>query len=58
VEGKSWIGCIDDAGRSALHDRLFTVGELMRQNQLATDKRAIMDADERQLKLFSLNGHA
>jgi predicted ATPase len=57
VQGKSWIGAIDDAGRTALGKRLFTAGELLRQNQLATDKHAIIDADDRQLRLFSLNGH-
>ena len=34
-DGVTVIGPVDEAGRSVLHDRLFTPGELLRQNQLA-----------------------
>jgi predicted ATP-dependent endonuclease of OLD family len=34
IEGKTVIGPIDDSGRSVLRDRLYTVGELLRKNQL------------------------
>jgi hypothetical protein len=40
-----------------LRDKLFTPGELLRQNQLAPDRQAIRDVrDDRQLKLFEMNG--
>jgi hypothetical protein len=32
------IGPVDKIGRSALRDRLFTAGELLRQNQLAPER--------------------
>jgi predicted ATPase len=56
-EGVTKIGRIDDAGRSVLKDRLFTPGELLRQNQLTPDPAAtdILE-DDRQLRLFELNG--
>jgi predicted ATPase len=55
VDGLTRIGCIDAAGRAALRDKLFTPGELLRQNQLAPDASSVMDVrEERQLKLFEL----
>lgn len=51
------IGPIDAAGREMLRQKLFTAGELLRQNQLAPDAAVITDVQsERQLKLFELNG--
>jgi hypothetical protein len=51
------IGPLDEAGRSVLKDKLFTAGELLRQNQLAPDPEALRGLDdERQLALFELNG--
>ena len=35
--GTTFIGPLDPAGRSALRDRLYTAGELLRYNQLAPD---------------------
>lgn len=35
--GRTVIGPLDEASRSALHDRLYTAGELLRANQLAPD---------------------
>jgi predicted ATPase len=56
-DGLTQIGPIDSAGRDVLREKLFTPGELLRQNQLAPDKNAINDvAHERQLGLFDING--
>ncbi len=56
-DGLTRIGPVDAAGREVLRDKLFTVGELLRQNQLAPDADAVRDvSNERQLKLFELNG--
>lgn len=35
--GITVIAGIDEAGRSAVHDRLYTIGELLRLNQLQPD---------------------
>ena len=53
VDGTTRIGPIDAAGRQMLRDKLFTPGELLRQNQIAADPAAL-DAvdDERQFNLF------
>ena len=57
VNGQTQIGPIDYAGREVLRTKLFTPGELLRQNQLAPDEAALSDVtDERQLRLFELNG--
>ena len=57
VDGITRIGPIDEAGRQMLRDKLFTPGELLRQNQIAADPASFEDtSDERQLKLFELNG--
>lgn len=50
--GTTFIGPLDSAGRSALRDRLYTAGELLRYNQLAPDPEAIDAASARQLQLF------
>ncbi len=56
-DGLTQIGPIDIAGRDVLRDKLFTPGELLRQNQLAPDQNAISDvSNERQLGLFDVNG--
>jgi predicted ATPase len=56
-DGLTRIGPIDAAGRKVLNDKLFTSGELLRQNQLAPDKDTISDvSNERQLGLFEVNG--
>ncbi len=56
--GLTRIGRLDMAGRDMLKQRLFTPGELLRQNQLAPDPAALADiASERQLKLFEFNGN-
>lgn len=56
-DGLTRIGRIDAAGREMLRERLFTPGELLRQNQLAPDPDAVADVrSESQLGLFELNG--
>lgn len=55
LEGVTRIAPLDEAGRSVLHDRLFTPGELLRQNQLAPDAAALTEMETgRQLQLFEL----
>jgi predicted ATPase len=57
AEGITRIAPIDEAGRSVLKDKLFTPGELLRQNQLAPDPEAIKGLNnERQLNLFEIEG--
>ncbi len=52
------LGPIDSAGREILKQNLFTVGELLRQNQLAPDPVSVIDTHpERRRNLFDLNGH-
>lgn len=54
-DGLTRIGRIDAAGREMLRSRLFTPGELLRQNQLAPDESAVADVrTESQLGLFDL----
>jgi predicted ATPase len=56
-DGLTQIGPIDSAGRDVLREKLFTPGELLRQNQLAPDENAINDVvHERQLGLFDIDG--
>ena len=50
--GKTIIGPVDAAGRSAIHDELFTAGELLRLSQLAPDLEAADKTPEDQLDLF------
>ncbi len=55
IDGLTRIGPIDLAGRNVLRNKLFTPGELLRQNQLAPDASTVSDVrDERQLRLFEL----
>jgi len=55
-DGTTQIGHLDEAGRSALHDHLYTAGELLRLNQLAPDPAAVKDAAGSQLRLFEYGG--
>ena len=45
------IGSIDQAGRAALRDRLFTAGEFLRMDQLRPDPTS-SNLEPRHLKLF------
>jgi predicted ATPase len=57
VDGITRIAMVDGAGRQVMRDRLFTAGELLRQNQLAPEPDALVEvSDERQLQLFDFNG--
>jgi predicted ATPase len=51
--GVTKIGPLDETGRSALRDHLYTPGELLRLNQLAPDPASIPDLSKTQLKLFN-----
>ncbi len=56
-DGLTRIGPIDAAAREMLRQRLFTPGELLRQNQLSPDPDAVADVrSESQLGLFEMNG--
>jgi predicted ATPase len=50
--GDTLIGPVDAAGRSAMQDRLFTAGELLRLSQLTPDFETTERIPERQLELF------
>lgn len=50
--GSTEIAPIDDAARTALRDRLFTAGELLRACQLKPDERHLEDVRSRQGRLF------
>jgi hypothetical protein len=49
--GTTQIAVLDKASRTALHDRLYTVGGLLRLNQLTPDPAALAQSAE-QLRLF------
>jgi predicted ATPase len=51
--GETKIGPPDQAGRSAIRDRLYTVGELLRLNQLEPDEEATEKIPPSQLELFT-----
>lgn len=53
-DGVTVIGPVDEAGRSVLRDKLFTPGELLRQNQLAPTPESFEEVEERQLRLFEV----
>ena len=50
-DGETRIGPLDEVGRSALRDHLYTAGELLRMNQLGPDP-AFWDVPAPQLNLF------
>jgi predicted ATPase len=51
--GETKIAPPDEAGRSAIKDRLYTVGELLRLNQLEPDEEATERISPSQLDLFA-----
>jgi predicted ATPase len=51
-KGETKIGPLDEAGRSAIRDRLYTAGELLRLNQLTPDIRKVEGTPASQLELF------
>ena len=50
--GVTNIGPLDETGRSALKDRLYTAGELLRLNQLTPEKEKMVLQPDDQAKLF------
>jgi hypothetical protein len=52
-KGETKIGPPDQAGRSAIRDRLYTVGELLRLNQLEPDEEATDKILSSRLELFA-----
>ena len=50
-DGNTVIAPVDDASKSVVQDRLFTVGELLRSNQLQPDPAALPAAKKKQLSL-------
>jgi predicted ATPase len=56
VDGVTQIAGIDPAGRQMLRDKLFTPGELLRQNQIALDPAQLTEVkNDTQLDLFEYN---
>lgn len=53
ADGATVIAAVDEASRTALRDRLYTPGELLRLNQLAPDS-ASLGANLQQMNLFDL----
>jgi predicted ATPase len=51
-DGASLIAPLDDVGRKALHEHLYTAGELLRLNQLLPDPDVIDKLDAKQLRLL------
>lgn len=51
-EGATRIAQIDEAGRSALRDHLYTAGELLRLDQLRPDPEMVSQQSAKQLSLF------
>ena len=53
LDGNTLIARVDEAGRSAVRDRLYTTGELLRLNQLKPDPASVVSAAKaKQLNLF------
>jgi len=51
-DGATKIAPLDEVGRSVVRDRLYTIGELLRLNQLRPDPKAVAEASDRPLRLF------
>lgn len=52
INGETKIGPLNEAGRSAIRDRLYTAGELLRLGQLVPDIERIDATPAKQLELF------
>jgi len=52
IAGETQIGPVDEVARSAIRDNLYTVGELLRLNQLDPCEQAVSGVSPRQLELF------
>ena len=51
--GETKIGPLDAAGKSAIRDRLYTAGELLKLNQLEPDSETVNNAHPGQFELFA-----
>ena len=52
-DGTTAIARVDEVGRSVLRDRLYTIGELLRLNQLQPDLTSVMPSEKaKQLDMF------
>ena len=52
-DGNTVIAPVDEVGRSVVHDKLFTIGELLRRDQLQPDPASVISAEEaKQLRFF------
>ena len=51
--GETRIAPLDEAGRSAIRDRLYTAGELLRLNQIEPDEETLVKLPPNQLELFA-----
>lgn len=51
-EGSTHIAALDQAGRNAVFQRLYTPGELLRLNQMRPDPELSPDKIDKQLRLF------
>jgi predicted ATPase len=51
--GETLIAPPDEAGRSAIRDRLYTAGELLRLDQIKPDEAAVAKIPSYQLELFA-----
>ncbi len=52
INGETKIGALDEVGRGAIRDRLYTAGELLRLGQLTPDIEKINATPANQLELF------
>ena len=51
--GNTAIAPVDEVGRSVVRDKLFTIGELLRVDQLQPDEASVVSAEKaKQLRLF------
>ena len=55
--GNTVIGHVDEVGRSAVRDRLFTTGDLLRLNQLEPDTESVDASIAQQLRLFDFKSN-
>ena len=52
--GNSYIAPVDDASRSVINDKLFTVGDLLQRDQLQPDLTSVVSVEKaKQLQLFN-----
>ena len=53
--GNTMIASVDEASKSVVRDRLFTIGELLRSIQLQPDPAALSAAKEKQMSLLDFD---